>query len=97
MKAKKKKFVDSKGEELIAIYGALEWSGCYSPDNMLGWLAPKFPSDFPTGLSEEQKECMADGNNKYYPGDMYRVKISLEPVLDKQVRFIVKRNPKDRK
>lgn len=68
------------------------WCGAYQNGD-LGWLAPTFVDKYPSGLSEEQRNCLTLGQRNYYPGDMYRVKVTIEPVMDKNGRYIVRRNP----
>lgn len=73
----------------------LAWCGVWK-DGELGFLAPKFVSAYPSGLSTEQEEMMALKNGQYYPSDLYRVRITIEPVRNKKGRYIVRRNPRNK-
>lgn len=92
MKSKGKLITDLSGEQLTTVVGGLAWCGIYQ-DRELGFVGPHFVSHYPNSLDEEQRKVLTKGNRTYYPSDMYRVRVSIEPVLNKNGRFIVKRNP----
>lgn len=79
------------GKKVIG-YG---WCGCYSgtSDHRLGWLMPPFVSHKQSAsLTTEQRKALGLLPNKdYATGDMWRVKVTIEPVKDKRGKYIVRR------
>lgn len=71
----------------------LAWCGRYSDRaGTLGWLMPRFVSNYPECLDSEQAKMLTGRSRTYYPGDLYRVRVTLEAVRDKRGRYIVRRN-----
>ena len=71
------------------------WCGCYSgtSEHCLGWLMPKFVSHKQnSNLCTEQRKALGQLPNKdYATSDMWRVKITVEPVKNKRGKYIVRR------
>lgn len=66
------------------------WCGLYH-DNSLGWNLSQFiHSSRPSILIPDQMECLKEFSNSWSPGDMYRVKVTIELVRDKRGKLIVK-------
>lgn len=70
----------------------IAWCGAYR-DGLLGWMAPTFVHTSPSNLSQEQKAVLKIGQRNYWPGDLYRVRITITPIKNKKGGLIVKRNP----
>ena len=69
------------------------WVGRYlDRHGTLGWLMPKFVSNYPESIDPEQAKMLTGRSRTYYPGDLYRVLVTLEAVKDKRGRYIVRRN-----
>jgi hypothetical protein len=73
------------------------WVGRYRGGS-LGWLMPRF-LDRGTALDSAQQDALrrrpADlGSYRYIDSDMYRVKVTLEPVTDSRGRPIMRRTRK---
>jgi len=71
------------------------WVGVYNDKKRsLGWMAPKFiEPGRGSGLDEEQRRLLSPGQRHYFPGDLYRCRITIQPVRAKRGRLIVRRNP----
>lgn len=71
------------------------WTGMYRGrgEHRLGWLMPHFlDHNDSQSLTTDQKKALGRINsNQFAKGDMWRVKITIEPVKDKRGRFIVRR------
>lgn len=68
----------------------LAWCGTWH-DGTLGWQVSEYVSAGQSPLSRTQRKIL-DGDPNYYPADFYRVRVTIEPVKDKNGRYIVKRN-----
>lgn len=68
------------------------WVGRYQGGS-LGWLMPRFLDRPGTALDRKQKMSVGLLPNtvRYVRADMYRVKVTLEPVLNKWGRPIMRR------
>lgn len=71
------------------------WTGTYRvrSEHKLGWLMPHFVAhNDSSSLTTDQRRVLGIiPNHSFARGDMWRVKITIEPVKDKRGRYIVKR------
>jgi len=66
------------------------WSGLWS-DNSLGWQLSYYVQEKDFARLNETQESALRGNGEYASSDMYRVKITIQPVLNKKGKYIVRR------
>ena len=68
------------------------WVGTYFGDQ-LGWVAPRMiDPNGGTPLDPEQRRMLSAKQRSYYPGDLYRCRITITPLKNKKGQYIVKRN-----
>lgn len=76
----------------------LGWSGLYSDDTP-GWCLSQFVDKYPQSLNKAQHEALGHHVEKregWCASDMYRVRITIEPVKNKRGKYIVKRTTRKR-
>jgi hypothetical protein len=66
------------------------WCGAYS-SGQLGWILPQY-LDKNTSMSTLQEYVLSEAGRDFYPSDLYRVKIIIEPLYNKKGNLIVRRN-----
>lgn len=74
------------------------WCGCYegTSAHCLGWLMPPFVSHKQNAsLTSDQLKALGLLPNKQFArSDMWRVRITIEPVKDKRGKYVVRRAKK---
>ena len=77
------------------------WTGTYRcrSDHRLGWVMPDFIAhgDGEALTTDQLKALGRITNREFALGDMWRVKVTLEPCKDKKGRYIVRRAVKPKK
>ena len=78
-------------KECIAKVTGIGWCGRYkNGEKRLGWLlSPFIEPRCPMGLSSEQRKSLA-GHQDYAQSKFYRVRVTIEPLLDKRGNYIVR-------
>ena len=59
----------------------------------LGWCMPQYISpNGNTALDTEQRKMLSEGQQSYFPGDLFRCEIVIRPLKNRRGNFIVRRN-----